>query len=75
MNDFSVSSVLIISYLIFSESDNFLLMHHKNFQILVTKMFRVYTGIAPNIFNETFIWIQNREKSLGRIIGEFFSLG
>ena len=35
--------------------DNSVLIHHRNFQVLATKMFKFHRGLSPEILSETFV--------------------
>ena len=55
--------------------DNSVSIHHRNLQILATKMFRVYAGSATDILNELFPLkppsnynLRNQPKFIGRLI-------
>ena len=35
--------------------DNFVLIHHRNFQVLATEMFKFHRALSPEILRETFV--------------------
>ena len=35
--------------------DNFVSIHHRNFQVLATEMFKIHKGLSPEILGETFV--------------------
>ena len=39
--------------------DNSVLIHHRNFQVLATEMFKFHRGLSPEILRETFVSKKN----------------